>query len=182
MAVEFNLQPILEDELVLMRPLQEGDRQALYAVAADPEIWEQHPAKERSEPAGFNQFFEGAIQSGAAFLVINKSDGDVIGTSRYNLVAESEKAIEIGWTFLAKKYWGAGYNGHIKNLMIEHAFTSFDMVIFYIHQDNIRSQKAVEKIGGKRITTVAGIELSPRPTASVNYAIYKGDWLDKQGQ
>ncbi len=61
-------------------------------------------------------------------------------------------AVEIGWSFLSRKYWGGVYNKSIKKLLIDYAFESLEDVIFYIGKENIRSQKAVEKIGGIRIT------------------------------
>lgn len=165
-----NLRPVLEDDLVLLRPLHENDFEALYAVASDKEIWEQHPAKERSEREGFTRYFREAMADGRALAIIDKDTHKIIGTSRYNPSPESEKAIEIGWTFLAKKYWGGRYNSAVKALMISYAFQYFDIVLFYIDKDNLRSQKAVEKIGGKRITEINGVPIAPRNT-SVFYAI-----------
>ncbi|MBT8099655.1 MAG: GNAT family N-acetyltransferase, partial [Gammaproteobacteria bacterium] len=55
--------------------------------------------------------------------------------------------IEIGWTFLARKYWGGNYNAEIKALMLQHAFRFVDTVVFWIGEENIRSRRAVEKIG-----------------------------------
>ncbi len=167
-----NLQPVLEDDLVLLRPLHENDFEALFAVASDKEIWDQHPAKERSEREGFSRYFSEAMATGRALAIIDKVTHKIIGTSRYNPSPESEKAIEIGWTFLAKKYWGGKYNPAVKALMISYAFQYFDIVLFYIDKDNFRSQKAVEKIGGKRITEINGMPITPR-NSSVFYAIYR---------
>ena len=172
-GTQFNLQPVLENERLLLRPLKEEDFESLYKVASDPLIWEQHPAKERSQREGFEIFFNDAMKSGSAFLVIDKSMGEVIGSTRFYPVDEFENAISIGWTFLAKKYWGGVYNGEMKRLMIEYAFNYVDNVLFHIHENNIRSQKAVEKIGGKRITSLDGKILDERPNASVIYCIRK---------
>ncbi len=172
---DFDLQPTLENSLVILKPLKESDFEQLYNVASDPEIWEQHPAKERSQRDGFSKFFKEAIDAKTAFLVIEKKTQKVIGTSRYNPSGESPKAIEIGWTFLAKKYWGGEYNKSIKELMIGHAFKYFDTILFYIDKNNFRSQKAVEKIGGKRISSLNGKVLEIRPTASVIYCLEKNN-------
>jgi N-acetyltransferase len=173
MFEDFDLQPTLEDSLVVLRPLQESDFEGLFLVASDPVIWEQHPAKERSQKDGFSHFFSEAIKSKSAFLIIDKKSNKIIGTSRYNFSKESIRAIEIGWTFLAKEFWGGTYNRAIKNLMLIHAFTHFDLVLFYIDKNNFRSQKAVEKIGAQRITSIDGKRLETRPTASVVYSIQK---------
>jgi len=167
-----NLQPILEDDLVLLRPLHENDFEALYEIASDKTIWEQHPAKERSEREGFTRYFKEAMATGRALAIIDKNTHKIIGTSRYNPSTESEKAVEIGWTFLAKSYWGGKYNTAVKTLMIRYAFQYFDTILFYVDENNFRSQKAVEKIGGKRITEMNGVPIAPRNT-SVFYAIYR---------
>jgi RimJ/RimL family protein N-acetyltransferase len=173
MTENFDLQPTLEDSLVILQPLQASDFERLFLVASDPDIWEQHPAKERSQQDGFVKFFSDAIKTKSAFLIIDKNSKEIIGTSRYNLSKESSIAIEIGWTFLAKKYWGGTYNRAIKTLMIEHAFKHFDIVLFYIDKNNFRSQKSVEKFGARRITSINGIELETRPTAAVIYSLDK---------
>lgn len=175
----FNLQPVLESDLVILRPLKEDDFDALYEVASDPLIWEQHPAKERSQRAGFELFFNDAIKSQGAFLVIDKASGKAIGSTRFHEVKESQNAIEIGWTFLAKEYWGGRYNRSMKHLMMEYAFSFVDHILFYIHENNIRSQEAVKRIGGERIFELDGQILEGRPTASVIYCITGNKWQRK---
>ena len=58
--------------------------------------------------------------------------------------------VEIGWTFLARSHWGGLYNGEMKRLMIRHAFRFVESVVFLIGPQNLRSQRAVEKIGAVR--------------------------------
>ena len=169
----FDLQPTLSGSLVHLKPLEESDFEALYRVASDPAIWEQHPAKERSEREGFRRFFEEAMDTKAAFLIIDKSTGEAMGTSRYKLCPDTDIAIEIGWTFIARKYWGGIFNREIKALMIAHAFQQFEWVLFHIADTNYRSQKAVEKIGGKRITEIDGVPLTLRSESSVIYGYQK---------
>lgn len=174
-----DLQPTLEDEVILLRPLGQDDFENLYKVASDPLIWAQHPAKDRCERSVFELFFKDAIESGGAFAVIDKKTGEIIGSTRFHYVKESENAIEIGWTFLARKYWGGLYNGSMKRLMMDWAFQFVDHVLFYIDENNIRSQKAVEKIGGERITSLHGVVLEIRPNAAVIYKISKASWKNK---
>jgi RimJ/RimL family protein N-acetyltransferase len=145
----FDLQPTLKGRLVELRPLRPDDFDALYAVAADPLIWEQHPVRDRYQLDSFQAFFARSLESGGALAVIDASDGKVIGSSRYR-PDDSKDEVEIGWTFLARSHWGGAYNGEMKRLMIEHALRFFERVIFLVAPDNIRSQKAVERIGGVR--------------------------------
>ena len=142
-----DLQPVLHGELLNLRPLRSDDFDALFAVAADPLIWEQHPAWDRYKPDVFRNFFDEAMASGGALIATDAKDGKVIGGSRYHGYNAEQSEIEIGWTFLARRYWGGKYNGEMKDLMLRHAFTFVDRVIFLIGPENYRSQRAVEKIG-----------------------------------
>jgi len=147
----FDLRPVLKGELIELRPLRAEDFDDLYAVAADPLIWEQHPANDRYQEAVFQAFFRGAMESGGAFVVRDRRDGRVIGSSRFYGYDEAKSEIEIGWTFLARSHWGGAYNREMKRLMLRHAFQFVDSVIFVVGTQNLRSQKAVEKIGGVRV-------------------------------
>ena len=147
----FDLQPHLGGELIEVRPLAPDDWEGLFAVAADPLIWEQHPARDRWREEVFREFFREALETGSAFVVIDRKTGRIIGSSRYFGFDEQESVVEIGWTFLARAYWGGSYNGELKRLMLDHAFRFVERVLFVIGVTNFRSQKAVEKIGGVRV-------------------------------
>jgi len=117
-------------------------------VASDPLIWEQHPAQDRYEEEVFKEFFREALESGGALVVIDRKTQKIIGSSRYFGFEATKREIEIGWTFLARSHWGGKYNGELKRLMLDHAFRLVESVVFLIGPTNVRSQKAVEKIGG----------------------------------
>jgi len=142
-----NLQPTLEGTLVSIRPIAEDDRESMYTAAADPQIWAQHPATNRHERPVFDQYFDGALSSGGGLTFIERASGQIIGSSRYYGFDEALGEVEIGWTFLARPFWGGRYNGEIKSLMVAHAFTFANTVVFWVAQENHRSRKAVEKIG-----------------------------------
>jgi len=145
--VPFDAQPILQGKRLELRPLRRADWEALYAVASDPLIWEQHPARNRHELEVFRAFFDEALAGGTAFVVVDRANGLVIGSSRFHGYDEAKSEVEIGWTFLARLYWGGVYNGEMKRLMLAHAFRFVDSVIFVIGPQNLRSQKAVLKLG-----------------------------------
>jgi RimJ/RimL family protein N-acetyltransferase len=147
----FDLQPILKGGLVELRPLQEDDFDILYAVAQDPLIWVQHPNRDRYREEVFREFFRGAMESGGAFLVRDAKTGAAIGSSRFYGYDKTNGEIEIGWTFLARSHWGRPYNREMKRLMLGHAFRFVGRVVFLIGPENLRSQRAVEKIGGVRV-------------------------------
>jgi RimJ/RimL family protein N-acetyltransferase len=146
-SVSFNRQPILRGELLELRPLRADDFEALFRVAADPLIWEQHPDRDRYQETTFRVFFADALASGGALVALDRADGQIIGSSRYHGYDSEHSVIEIGWSFLARAYWGGRYNGEMKRLMLEHAFKTVQRVIFIIGPDNRRSRRAVEKIG-----------------------------------
>jgi N-acetyltransferase len=151
----------------------------LYKAASDPLIWEQHPARDRWQRDVFTEYFRGAIDSGGAFVVIDKKSGEVIGSSRYVIVKESENAIEIGWTFLARQYWGGVYNLAMKRLMIDHALRFVENVLFYIGENNMRSRKAVEKLGGVLVTELEGTPIIAPSDARVIYCLNREVWMAK---
>ena len=146
----FELQPTLRGELIELRPLRDDDWDALFVVASDPLIWEQHPARDRYQEPVFREFFREAMASGGAFVVLDAKTDDVIGSTRFYGYDSEKSEIEIGWTFLARRYWGGRHNGEMKKLLLAHAFQFVDRVVFLVGETNIRSQKAVEKIGGIR--------------------------------
>jgi N-acetyltransferase len=149
-TVVFDLQPTLTGSLVELRPLQPDDFDALYAVARDPAIWEQHPVSDRYKEDVFKGFFREAFESGGAFAIVDLGTGCIIGSSRYDGYDAERGEIEIGWTFLARAYWGGVYNRELKDLMLRHAFRFVERVIFLVGPQNFRSQRAMEKIGGVR--------------------------------
>jgi N-acetyltransferase len=166
-TMTFEFQPVLEDELLLLRPIREDDFDALYKAASDPLIWEQHPARDRWQRDVFTEY------------VIDKKSGEVIGSSRYVIVKESENAIEIGWTFLARQYWGGVYNLAMKRLMIDHALRFVENVLFYIGENNMRSRKAVEKLGGVLVTELEGTPIIAPSDARVIYCLNREVWMAK---
>lgn len=149
----FEFQPSLKGNLIELRPMRAEDFETLYAVAADPLIWEQHPDSGRYKREVFEEYFRSGMESGGAFVALDAKDGSVIGSSRYHGYDAQNSEVEIGWTFLARRYWGGDYNGEMKRLMIEHAFRFVDRVMFVVGVRNLRSQKAIEKFGVVKIGT-----------------------------
>ena len=143
-----NLQATLTGERVVVRPVVGADWQGMFAAAADAKIWEAHPESERYKEDIFRRYFDAALASGSAFSFVDKESDDIIGSSRFYGYDADASEIEIGWTFLSREYWGGSYNAEIKQLMLDHAFTFVDTVVFWVGETNIRSRRAMEKIGG----------------------------------
>lgn len=151
----FDRQPRLVGETVELRPLRADDYHALRTAAADPLIWEQHPAN-RHEEAVFRAYFDEQLGSGGGLAIVDRAAGELIGSSRYHGYDEARSEVEIGWTFLARSHWGGSTNREVKRLMLDHAFRYVDHVVFRVHPDNVRSQRAVEKLGAIRVADRAG--------------------------
>ena len=157
----FDLQPVLRGELLELRPLRADDFAALHRAASDPLIWEQHPEPDRWTEPVFQMYFDEGLASGGALVAIDRSSGQIVGSSRFHGLDAHAGVVEIGWSFLARAYWGGRYNGEMKRLMLDHAFRWVERVIFLIGPENLRSQRAVEKIGGVRagvMTDAKGLE------------------------
>jgi RimJ/RimL family protein N-acetyltransferase len=150
----FDLQPTLIGNLLELRPLTAADFEELFAAASDPLIWAQHPENDRYTREIFQHYFDGAIESKGAFAIIERKSGRMIGSSRYWNFDPASREIEIGWTFLEREFWGGLYNRELKALMLEHAFKFVDRVLFIVGENNLRSQKAVEKIGGRFLRNI----------------------------
>ncbi|HWN65186.1 MAG TPA: GNAT family N-acetyltransferase [Candidatus Binatus sp.] len=171
--MSFELQPNLKSELIELRPLMPEDWDDLFGVASDPLIWEQHPENDRYKEDVFKSFFKEALESGGAFVIIDTKNRQIIGSTRFYGYAPENSEIEIGWTFLARRYWGGRYNRELKQLMLAHAFKFVENVVFYVGENNVRSQKATEKIGGIKDGLVKKIYANRPPSLNVRYVIKK---------
>jgi len=169
----FDLQPHLKGELLELRPLATNDWDELFAVASDSLIWEQHPEPDRYTQDVFRTFFKGALESGGAFVIIDQETQQIIGSTRFYGYDQEKSEIEIGWTFLARKYWGGRYNAEMKRLLLNHAFKFVESVVFFVGEDNVRSQKAMEKVGAIRAGTATRTYGNRPPAQNVKYVIRK---------
>jgi RimJ/RimL family protein N-acetyltransferase len=150
-SMPFDLQPVLQGDLLQLRPLRPEDFADLYGVASDPLIWEQHPIKDRYKETVFRGFFRESLEAGGTLIVIDTNGDKIIGSSRFHGLDKDKSEVEIGWSFLARSHWGGIYNREMKQLMLRHAFGFVTSVIFVVGPQNLRSQKAMEKIGAVRI-------------------------------
>ncbi len=173
----FEYQPVLKGERVELRPLRPQDYHDLYAVAADPLIWEQHPVRNRHEEAVFQAFFKASLASGGALVALDARSQKIIGSSRFYGYSEERSEVEVGWTFLARAYWGGRFNGEMKRLMLSHAFRFVDCVVFIVGLQNVRSQRAVERIGAIR----AGMRPDASGRDSYKYQITAATFKAQRG-
>lgn len=170
------LQPTLAGAIVALRPVVAADWDALYAVASDPLIWAGHPMRDRWQEAVFRRFFDEALASGGGLVATDAASGAVIGFSRYDRERVEPGEVEIGWTFLARSHWGGAANADMKRLMIAHALRHFDRALFLVGETNLRSRRAMEKIGGRLTDRTYDADLPHGVVRHVIYAIDRADF------
>jgi RimJ/RimL family protein N-acetyltransferase len=173
----FDLQPItLHDDLIKLVPLKESDFDRLFEVASNPLVWEQHPNPNRYKFEDFTTYFKGAIESKGAFVILDSNTNETVGCSRYYDFNEVDSSVLIGYTFIGTKFWGNGYNKSIKKLMLDYAFHFVDKVYFHIGALNIRSQKAIEKIGAIKVDEFEVEYYGETSKLNFVYVIQKSQW------
>jgi RimJ/RimL family protein N-acetyltransferase len=171
-----NIQPILENENFKLIPLQEIDFEELYRVASDPKVWEQHPNKDRYKREVFENFFKGAMESKGAFLILDKISNEVLGSTRFYDFNEKENNILIGYTFYGTNSWGKNVNPQVKKLMLDYIFQFVASVIFHVGKYNIRSQKAMQRLGAIQIGEEEIPYFGELSKTNVIFEIKKENW------
>jgi len=167
--MDFNLQPDhLANNQIVLKPLEANDFEKLFAVASDPLIWEQHPDSLRYTRPIFEKYFQSAVESHSAFLIYDNVSKALMGSTRYYDYKPEQSSVAIGYTFISRAFWGNTYNKSLKKLMIDYAFEHVDNVVFHVGTNNIRSRKAVEKLGAQLLSDIEG---------NVTYNLSKNDWL-----
>jgi N-acetyltransferase len=178
MSEIFPFQPTLTGETLLLRPVVASDWDAIFAAASDPLIWEQHPVRDRYTDTSFRPYFATQLAGGGTLIVIDRSSDAVIGWSTYGNYLPDRSRIEIGWTFLVRAQWGTAANREIKHLMLAHAFEHVNTVAFRIGPNNLRSRRAIEKLGGILTDETDDIIIHGKPISHVVYTIDKSDFTN----
>lgn len=171
--MKFSIQPVLENEQYQLIPLQQGDFESLYQVASDPEVWRQHPNKDRYRKEVFSTFFEGAMKSGGAFKITEKYSSEILGSTRFYDYDEENNSIFIGYTFYGTKSWGKGINPQVKKIMLQYIFQFVDTVYFHVGKDNMRSRTAMERLGAENRGEQEVAYFGEPPRINILYQIKK---------
>ncbi len=177
--MHFSIQPILESDSAMLQPLTAADFEVLHNLAADPEVWAQHPNKDRWKKEVFQSFFEGAMESKGAFKIIDKQSGEVAGCTRFYDYNAQDNSILIGYTFYATRFWGTGLNSAVKKLMMDYIFRFVDKVLYNVGASNLRSQIAVGRLGAVKVAEESIAYYGEEPKLNFVYEIDKQAWLDK---
>jgi RimJ/RimL family protein N-acetyltransferase len=173
---DFYCPSALYGRTLTLRALTASDCEALFLAASDPLIWAGHPASDRYERQVFEAYFAARLASAKALAVIDIESGQIVGMSSYYSPPDLPESIAIGYTFLVRAKWGGDANRELKSLMLEHAFTVYDIVYFHVGPANIRSQKALLKIGAVHFYD-AELNLSGGPALCKCYGLSRAQWL-----
>lgn len=176
--MHFNIQPTLENDTLLLLPLQENDFESLYSAASDPGIWEQHPSNDRWKREVFQLFFEGAINCKGAFKIVSKATGEVIGSTRLYDYNEADDSLFMGYTFYVRKYWGNGTNHAVKKLLLAYLFQHVSKVYFQIGAKNLRSQISIGRLGATKLAAQEVAYYGEGPNLNFIYVIEKKTFME----
>ncbi|MFZ4428272.1 MAG: GNAT family N-acetyltransferase [Saprospiraceae bacterium] len=179
MDLPFSIQPILEDDRAALYPLRREDFEALYAAASDPAVWAQHPNPDRWQRPVFEVFFEGAMQSAGAFRIVDKSSGDLAGSTRIYGYDPLEDSIMIGYTFFATRYWGKGFNPATKALLFDYLFQYVSKIRFHIGASNLRSQIAITRLGAEKVAELEVAYFGEAPKTNFEYCLTRDHWVGR---
>jgi RimJ/RimL family protein N-acetyltransferase len=175
--MNFSVQQDIRNENVVLKPLKESDFEDLFSQAADEEVWNQHPNKNRYKREVFENFFSGALESKGAFVIIDKSSNQIIGSTRFYDFNEEDNSIFIGYTFYGKAFWGKNYNSQVKKLMLDYIFQFVVSVNFHVGNENFRSQKAMGKLGAQNMGELNVAYFGEESRTNILYRIKKEDWV-----
>ena len=147
--------PVLENQIVKLIPLTIDNYTYLNEIAAEDKLIQYSPS-DISTPEKFRAYVAEALKGEKAgktmpFIIYDKRSGSYAGCTRFGLIDPVNSVLHIGWTWIGKKFQGTGLNKEVKYLMLKYTFEvlEFHKIEFRVDERNLRSRKAVEKIGGK---------------------------------
>ncbi len=154
MSFDFSENYALENERVLLRPLQASDVPHLLPFALDePEIW-HYSLVSGAGKEGIERYVYAALAGRQAqieypFIVFDKQTQRYVGSTRFYDIQLAHQTLQLGYTWYGKNFQGTGLNKHCKFLLLQFAFEQMDMVRveFRADENNARSIQAMKNIG-----------------------------------
>lgn len=177
---------ILEGYFVTLQKLSFEHLEALAQVAQNPIIWRNLPIEGWQRPI-FNKWITKSLQeqengNALVFVIMEAATNRIIGTTRFQDICHEHRKTDIGWTWFAPEAWGLGFNLEAKNMMLTHAFENWNVlkVGFKVDERNLRSQRALEKIGASREGFIRKHLIRPDSSSrnSYLYGITDEDWFE----
>jgi RimJ/RimL family protein N-acetyltransferase len=177
---------ILENEIVKLRLISESDLNEFTHISKESSIWEYFTSDLNNEE-NIKMWIDEALDQYKAksrypFTIIDKILRRTAGSTSFGNISYKDRRIEIGWTWLGKKFQGSGINRHCKFLMLKYAFEvlDFERVEFKTDVLNLQARKALEKIGAVEDGVLRSHTLMPhnRRRDTIFYSILKNEWLE----
>lgn len=174
----------LSDDKITLVPLTASHVQEMRQLSGDSDIWTWY-TEDLTNPNALESWMTKRLEESRrgekmSYAVRLNETGEIIGSSSYGHIDWTEKGIEIGWTWLGKRFIGSGINKHMKYLMLSHAFDIMDIERLELRTDeqNARSRRAMEKIGAKHDGTLRNHRSTQggRRRNTVVYSILKSEW------
>ena len=178
--------PTLENQRVKLSLLDLSNYKYLVDVAKQDNLIDYSPSIINT-PEHLKNYVQTAVdgyyhKTIIPFIVYDKQTNAYAGSTRFGFISWNNKVLHIGWTWIGHEFQGTGLNANMKFLMLQYAFETleFDKVEFRIDERNVKSRKAVEKLGATlegilRKDTVMGDGFK-RSTCC--YGILKEEWPD----
>lgn len=146
---------IIDGKSVKLVPLEREHFEELFTAASDKKLWELIPSdcsvRETFEAAYSFALSERVLENQYPFVILLKDTGEIIGSTRLFDIFPEDKKLEIGWTWIARKFWGTEINFECKLLLLTFCFENLKTrrVQLKTDENNLRSRTEIEKIGGK---------------------------------
>jgi len=148
-----NLSLTLQNQKVILRPLQQSDEELLWPIAQEKELW-IYGLKDLSEPGELAKYITSALKDNAAgiaavWVVIDAATGRVAGCTRLAEISWKDERGQIGWTWIGKDFQGSGLNKAMKFEILQYGFETLGLNRIELKADerNLQSRKAIEKLG-----------------------------------
>jgi RimJ/RimL family protein N-acetyltransferase len=176
---------VLEGNHVKLIPLVMGHAEELWVSARNEDLWEHYTFRKMESFDKFKDFLSGSLKEadsgkGFTFTIINKATGKMVGGTSFLDIQSASRSLEIGRTWLTKELHGTGFNAECKFLLLRYCFEELKLirVFFKTDSNNLRSQKAMEKIGAKYEGTLRNHMIREDGTFrhSAYYSIIESEW------
>lgn len=174
----------LDNDHVRVRPIAPSDREALHAVAMDPDIWRYFVSLVETD-ADYHAWFDASLADHDAgrrvvFVIVDKASGRTAGSMSFGNLAEADARIEIGWSWLGRDFRGRGVNRWAKYLLMEHAFERLgaERVEFKTDRLNEQARRGLRNIGAVEEGTLRSFNVMPggRRRDAVYYSVLRAEW------
>lgn len=181
----YNTPLVLEGKWARLEPLKMEHAQELYEAAQHPEIWQWMPAPNPASVDDVRAWMKDALDGQAKnqflpFAIIDRATNKAIGSTRFLDISAADRHVEIGWTWLGKNYWRSPLNTECKYMLLKHAFETLGCIRVQLKTDirNVRSQNAIERIGGVREGVLRRVVImyNGHQRSSVFFSILDDEW------